>query len=228
MKYLKQKKKTILVTCLLIGLFTLICLFLYKPFITLFENPQALKQELSKFGIFGQLFMIMIMALQIVFAFLPGEIIEVMSGFLYGSIGGMFICMLGSFIGSTLVFSFVRKFGLRFITRFFRIEQIHNINFINDTQKRNILLFIIFFVPGTPKDILTYIMPLTDIKLSTFLFITTFARIPSIITSTVGGSAIASNQFSFSILIFTITGFISIIGIYMYRKINKQKEICNL
>ena len=92
-------------------------------------------------------------------------------------------------------------------------------------EKRNILCFIIFFIPGTPKDIMTYFIPLTDMKLSTFLFITTIARIPSIITSTIGGHAIGVENYIFSIIVFVITAIVSLIGIYIYRKITTKKEI---
>ena len=60
-------------------------------------------------------------------------------------------------------------------------------------------------------------------KLSTFLFITTIARIPSIITSTIGGHAIGVENYIFSILVFVITGIISLVGLYVYKK-NKSKE----
>lgn len=88
------------------------------------------------------------------------------------------------------------------------------------------LCFLIFFIPGTPKDALTYFIPLTDMKLSTFLFITTIARIPSIITSTIGGHAIGVENYIFSILVFVITGIISLVGLYVYKKIN-QKKVMN-
>lgn len=87
------------------------------------------------------------------------------------------------------------------------------------------LCFLIFFIPGTPKDALTYFIPLTDMKLSTFLFITTIARIPSIITSTIGGHAIGVENYIFSILVFVITGIISLVGLYVYKKISQKKVI---
>ena len=88
------------------------------------------------------------------------------------------------------------------------------------------LCFLIFFIPGTPKDALTYFIPLTDMKLSTFLFITTIARIPSIITSTIGGHAIGVENYIFSILVFVVTGIISLVGLYVYKKIS-QKKVMN-
>ena len=99
------------------------------------------------------------------------------------------------------------------------MKQVH---FLHNPQKRNTLCFLIFLIPGTPKDLLTYLIPLTEMKRSTFLFITTIARIPSIITSTIGGHALGIEDYMFSIIVFAVTGIISLIGLLIYNKINKK------
>lgn len=80
----------------------------------IFKNPQALRLQLQSFGILGYVVLAMIMAFQVIFVFLPGEIIEIMSGFIYGPIGGLIVCMLGSAIGSILIYLFVKKLGTPF------------------------------------------------------------------------------------------------------------------
>lgn len=225
MKFLKERKKEIklIVICFLI--MGIICLLCYQPIMSLFDNPQKLRHQLQSFGIFGQLIFAGIMALQVVFVFLPGEIVEIMGGYLYGPIGGLLTCMLGSAIGSSLIYLFVKKFGIRFIEKSIGLDKINEMIFLQNKENLNIILFIIFFIPGTPKDILTYFIPLTDMKLRTFLFITTIARIPSIITSTIGGHAIGIENYVFSIIVFAITGLISIFGIIIYKKIIHKHEI---
>lgn len=225
MSFIKHKKKEIFMILITVILMAVICLLFYQPMMDIFKNPQALRQQLKELGIIGHLGLMFIMSLQVIFVFLPGEIIEIMAGFLYGPISGLLICMIGSAIGSFLIFTFVRKFGIHFIDKLIGKDKINEIHFLKDKEKRNVLLFIVFFIPGTPKDILTYMMPITDMKLSTFLFITTIARIPSIITSTMGGHAIGVQNYMFSIFIFFITGVASVIGIYIYKKINQKKCI---
>ena len=94
--------------------------------------------------------------------------------------------------------------------------------FIYDPIHGLMLCFLIFLIPGTPKDLLTYLIPLTEMKRSTFLFITTIARIPSIITSTIGGHALGIEDYMFSIIVFTVTGIISLIDLFIYNKLNKK------
>lgn len=225
MKFLKSKKKEISMILLCFMIMAIICLLLYKPMIEIFKNPQALQTQLQSYGVLGQILFIGIMALQVIFVFLPGEIVEIMAGFLYGPLGGMIACMIGCAIGSSLIYVFVKKYGVKFIDKLIGLDKVNEVDFLKNKEKRNILCFIIFFIPGTPKDILTYFIPLTDMKLSTFLFITTIARFPSIITSTLGGHAIGMKNYLFSVIIFAITGLISIGGLYIYKKMTEKKSI---
>lgn len=227
MCFLKKHKKELIFFLVTILIMLMICLLLYQPMMKLFENPQLLRHQLQRLGFLGQMCLICIMALQVIFVFLPGEIVEVMAGYLYGSIGGLIVCLIGSLIGSCIIYGFVKKLGTKCIDKLIGIDKIQNIHFLKDKHKRNILCFIIFFIPGTPKDILTYAIPLTDMKLSTFLFITTIARIPSVITSTISGHAIGIEDYLFSIIVFVMTGLISLFGIFVYKHINK-KAACHL
>ncbi len=225
MNYLKQHQKEIKGIGLCFLIMAIGCLLLYQPMMKLFDNPQFLRHQLQELGVFGYLILALMMALQVVFVFLPGEIIEIMAGYLYGPFGGLLACMIGSAIGSILIYLFVKKFGISFIQRFIDIKKIEEVSFLKNKEKRNMLCFLIFFIPGTPKDALTYFIPLTDMKLSTFLLITTIARIPSIITSTIGGHAIGVENYIFSIIVFIVTGIISLIGLYIYKKVSQKKLI---
>ncbi len=204
----------------------LLCLLLYEPIMDILQDPQALKKDLDNYGIFGMGVVALLMALQVVFVFLPGEIIEVLAGLFYGPIEGMLICLVGAAIGSIVIYVFVSKLGIRFIERYLGKEKLKQVSFLQNNPKLPYLLFIIFFIPGTPKDIITYFMPFTSMKLSQFLVITSIARIPSVITSTVGGNAIGIQQYDFCIAVFAITGIVSLIGMYFYkRKIHDKKKL---
>lgn len=225
MNYLKEKKKEIGLFVIGLIIMGLICLLFYQPFMSLISQPQKLRHQLQSYGLLGQFIFMCIMALQVIFVFLPGEVIEIMGGYLYAPLGGLIICLLGSALGSMIIYIFVKHIGIRFIQRFVGLDKIRDMQFLQNKEHLNILLFIIFFIPGTPKDMMTYFISLTDMKLSTFLIITTIARIPSIITSTIGGHAIGVEDYVFSIIVFVITGIISIGGIMLYKKIVHHHEI---
>lgn len=225
MNKIHNNRKSLLFIGICFFIMGLICLLVYQPLMSIFKDRQLLRQQLQSLGIFGQMILTCIMSIQVILAFLPGEIIEVMSGFIYGPILGMILCLLGSAIGSLVIYIFIKRWGIKYMQHFINIKKIEELKFLQNQDNLNILLFIIFFIPGTPKDVLTYFIPLTDIKLSTFLFITTIARIPSIITSTIGGHAIGIENYLFSMIIFIVTGIISLGGLLFYKYFIHKHEI---
>ena len=84
-------------------------------------------------------------------------------------------------------------------------------------------MFLIFFIPGTPKDILSYFVGLSKMQLSQWLFISTLAKVPSIVTSTVAGSLVGDANYSVAGIVFCVTAVISIAGMYFYNSITENK-----
>ena len=126
----------------------------------------------------------------------------------YGPIGGLIIVFIGAFLSSCIIFFGVRKFGRGFIYSFVskeKIEKLENSKWFSDEKKVDIILFILFFIPGTPKDLLVYVGGLLPIKPLRFLLISTFARFPSIISSTIAGSNLVMGNWYAIILTYVIT-----------------------
>lgn len=217
MDFIKKNKKTIFIAIICMILMGVVCLLLYEPMMNFLKDPEALKKHLESYGIFGGFILVLVMTLQVVFVFLPGEIVEVLAGFIYGPMEGMLLCLLGAALGSAIIYVFVRKLGIKFIDKLLGKGKLEEVSFLRNNDKLDVLLFIIFFIPGTPKDIITYFIPLTDMKLSKFLIITSIARIPSVISSTIGGNALGLAQYEFTIFVFAITGIFSLIGLYFYK-----------
>lgn len=136
------------------------------------------------------LIMVAINFTQVVIAFIPGEIVEQACGVL-GPIRGTLICLIGIVLGSCFVIFLVRKFGRNLLFAICPKEKIDSISFLHNAKRRNLLTLILFFIPGTPKDLLTYAIGITDMSIPLYLILTTFARLPSIIMSTVSGDWIA-------------------------------------
>ena len=108
-----------------------------------------------------EILMIVLIAAQIFLAFLPGEPLELAAGFLFGSVGGTLLCLVGSLLGTALVYLLVQRYGKRLVTVFFKQEQLNE--FTGVLKKRNSMLwiFLLFLIPGTPKDIMTYVVSLS-------------------------------------------------------------------
>jgi uncharacterized membrane protein YdjX (TVP38/TMEM64 family) len=132
--------------------------------------------------------------------------------------------LIGAFAGSLIVFLFVRKFGKTAAEIFFSREKLDSLKFLHTSPKRTVIFSVIFTVPGTPKDLLVYFAGLTDMKLSTWLIISAFGRIPSAITSTIGGSALGDGKYSSALLALIVTVFLSLAGFLVYKFILKERK----
>jgi len=198
--------------------------FIGRPMLAFVSEPEKFRLWVFEKGFLGKLAFVGMMALQVIIAIIPGEPLEIGAGYAFGIWEGTLLCLIGQVIGSIIVFIFVKYIGIRAVEAFFSKEKIQSLKFLHEHKQLNFIVFILFFIPGTPKDILTYFVGLTPMSLSTFLLITSFARIPSVITSTIGGNAIGLQNYQFAIAAFAVTILISLIGILVYRKITKRHE----
>ena len=106
----------------------------------------------------------------------------------------------------------------------FPLEKLNELKFLQNKRRLTLWVFFLFFLPGTPKDVLCYIVGLTNLPLRSWLIISTIAPIPSIITSTIGGDALGMGDYAFAVLVFVITLVISGLGLLAYRAICRARE----
>ncbi len=220
----RKKIWTVLLASLFVAATVLACVFAWGPVTNLFSNPEGFRAWVAEQGFWGPVVFVGLMAFQIVIAILPGEPLEIAAGYTFGVWGGTALCMLGALIGSVAVFLFVRTWGRRALEVFFPREKIDSVSFLRDERKLNSLVFLLFAIPGTPKDIMTYAVGLTKMRLPVWLLISTFARIPSIVTSTVGGDALGLQNYEFAIIVFAATLLVSGAGLLLYRGICRKHE----
>lgn len=221
----KQKKVLALVALGLTLVFCgLIGWFIGKPIIDFVSEPEGFRLWVDSHGFLGRLAFIGMVFFQVVIALVPGEPLEIGAGYAFGAIEGTLLCLIGIMLGSWTVFFLVRRFGVKFVEVFFSREKINSLKLLKDSKKRNILIFAVFFLPGTPKDLLTYFVGLTDITFWHFLWLSSVARIPSVITSTLGGNALGSEEYIGALLVFAATLAFSGLGLLIYKKLISSKE----
>lgn len=146
----------------------------------------------DRYPVLAGIIMMFFCVIQVVIAFIPGELIEQVAGLLFGAWGGLIFCLIGSTLGSCIVILLGNRYGKALIYAIFPKKKIESNALLANSRSRDFLVFFLFLIPGTPRDILTYVISLTDMSLPRYLLLTTAARIPSIITSTISGQMIAS------------------------------------
>lgn len=162
---------------------------------------------------------------QVVFAVIPGGAFEVAGGYAFGALEGTVLSVIGTTVGSTLVFLLVKRYGLKYVLLFFSREQLDSARFMHNEKRLDLIVFIAFLIPGTPKDLLCYVAGLTDMKLLHWITITSIARIPAITISTIGGNAIGTRSYLFAVVILVVTMLIAGIGILIYKQISKTEDL---
>ena len=187
-------------------------------------SQEDFRAYVRSFGMLAPLVMLGLQILQVFIALIPGEIVESAAGYVLGPWLGTAVCYLGIAIASVLIFALTRRYGVRLVEVFISREKINELRFLNTKQKRNNLIFLLFFIPGTPKDLLTYFVGLTDIRLRTFLLLSMVARIPSVITSTFGGHLLGEERYIGAVILYGIIGILSLLGMAGYNRYLKTKQ----
>ena len=187
-------------------------------------DPVYAREWFSSHHPYSALVYCLLTIVQIFAAFIPGEPLELAAGYAFGTVKGSLLCLLAEGAGSVIVLLLVRKFGPSVVRLFFTDEQLDKLKFLHYSPKRLLLFAIIFMMPGTPKDLLCYFAGLTDIDLTKLIIICTLGRIPSVVTSTLGGSAIGDRKYLFAVIVFAVTAALSLAGIAIYNHICAKHE----
>lgn len=216
----RQKKIAVLIAAILVvGAGTLL---VGRPLVAFASAPERFRNWVDSYGILSRIAYVGMVILQVIIALIPGEPFEIAAGYAFGALEGTFLCILAFGIGSMIVFFSVRRYGMRLVEVFFSKEKLRSLRFLRSSPKRDYLFLTIFMIPGTPKDLLCYFAGLTDMKFPVWAVICTLGRIPSIITSTIGGNALGKQNYLSAVIVFTATLAVSGAGILIYNAICKR------
>ncbi|MBE5933901.1 MAG: TVP38/TMEM64 family protein [Lachnospiraceae bacterium] len=218
-KKLQKTRKVVRVILIILAL--LFCAFLGYVIIKFATNKDYFKEWMINHGLLGCVIYMIMVVFQVIVALVPGEPVEIAGGYAFGAIQGTLLYLIGSTIGSMIVFLLVRKYGTNLVEMMFSNKDIKGLDFLRN-KKREALLILLFVIPGTPKDLLCYFAGLTTIKVKVWIMVCSLGRIPSIVTSTIGGDALERSDYVWTIVAFSVAFVISVAGILVYRTIQKK------
>jgi uncharacterized membrane protein YdjX (TVP38/TMEM64 family) len=204
----RTKWKWVLLLCILAGFFFFL-VYQYNSSIWaqiikvyhLYQDHQEFKKTISSFGAYAPLAYILLQILQVVIAPIPGGAIEFLGGVLFGVKAGFIYSMIGLLIGSWIAFNLARIFEKIAVEKFVSEQTRKKFDYLVE-HEGVILSFILFLLPGFPKDALCYILGLTPMHLGIFLIISTIGRIPGTLIATLQGAKAFDHQYyTFGILL---------------------------
>ena len=159
-----------------------------------FTDGDAVRAWVDAQGPLAPVAMGALVVAQIVVAVLPGEPVELAAGYLFGAWEGTLVCLAGGLVGTLVVTVLVRTLGMRVVRAFFSAEQLEGVAWLRDSARFELVMLVVFLIPGTPKDVLTYAAGLTTCPWWRVAAITTVGRVPSIVTSTLAAGFASSGN----------------------------------
>ena len=208
----------------LIAFFALmvIVVILIWPYIHEAFEPGGLSRvidDVRNAGPLGFLILLAIQFMQIVVAFIPGEVVQMAAGMMYGPWLGAAVVLLGCIISSAFVFAVVHRLGAPFVRDMVPTKYLDKFNAFEESGKLSIVVFILFLIPAMPKDTFTYLVPLTNMRMRDFLVLSNVGRIPGIVISTYAANGLVDGNITQSIIIFAVVAAIAIVAIVFRDKI---------
>ena len=131
---------------------------------------------------------------QVIIAFIPGEVVQVVAGILYGPVWGSIIILCGALGSTVIIYHLVQKLGTPFVSKMVPAETQEKLGFITRTSRIDAIVFVLFLIPGLPKDLITYLVALTDVRKSRFFFFSTLGRAPGVIVTSFAGHSLAGGN----------------------------------
>jgi uncharacterized membrane protein YdjX (TVP38/TMEM64 family) len=184
--------------------------------LTAFKN--LIQERVQAGGSWGPVLFILIQALQVVLAPIPGEVTGVLGGFLFGSWRGFVYSTIGLTLGSALAFFVGRILGNVFVKRIMPTIILNKFDFIMARQGE-FIAFLLFLIPGAPKDYLCFILGVSKISWLLFLVIVTLGRMPATLALSFQGAQIYQESYLHFLILFGACLIIVIVLIFFREKI---------
>lgn len=221
----KSLRRRVLAGALVLAAIVAVLCWEYVPgMIAWLADAQAVRAFVADHAILSRLAMLGINMVQVLLAFLPGEPVELASGYAFGFWEGTALCLVAAGLATSLIYWGVRRWGWSLVDLFFDRSMLGRFAWLKDAKRLEFMMLAVFLIPGTPKDFLTYFAGLTEMRFVPVVLIATFGRIPSIVTSTIAASAVGDGNWVVAALALVASLALLLVGGVMYRRLSARKN----
>lgn len=217
-----KKNKSYIVLVIIAIFFIFIGFEYYYRYSYILEDPEKTKEYITSYGNFSIYVFIFMQIIQVIAFFIPGEIVQIAGGYIFGTVLGSILSLTGISIGSSIIYFISNRFGKPFIEKFISEKRV---NFVQKALKlgsKKIVIFLLYLIPGLPKDILGYVSGISDINYKSYISYSTLGRVPGIVISAYFGSKMFEKEKTTIIVIATIMSALFIFGVIKGEKIFKN------
>lgn len=220
----RTRQRAIVIACALAAaaLVGIACWQYVPGLLAWLADASAVRAFVADHAFLSRLAMLGINMAQVLLAFLPGEPVELASGYAFGFIEGTCMCLIAAALATTMIYWGVRRWGWGLVGLFFDRATFDRFSWLQDAKRLELVMLVVFLIPGTPKDFLTYFAGLTGMRFAPVVLIATFGRLPSIITSTIAASAFGSGNYGIAVLA-TVASFAMLaVGGALYKLVRER------
>lgn len=223
-KGLSVKEKLIIMSKLVLFLFIivvlpLIVILFYRD---IFFNSKSMRNLLTTFAdnkLEAFIVLLLVQIIQIIICIIPGQPIQIAASYTFGFWGGFLITLIGSILGTIITYMLASFLGKSAMHIIFGKEKIEEYSKKLNNRKSYLIIFILYLIPGIPKDSVSYIAGISEIKLRPFIYLSTLGRIPGVTGSLLFGYFSKTHNYQGLIVISVLAILIFIISIYRRKEI---------
>jgi Uncharacterized conserved protein len=191
---------------------------LLRTYVPIVFQPTALRSWIAQFGLYAPFVFILVQALQVIVAPIPGQVVALVAGYLFGSVAGTIYSITGVLIGSAVAFSLAKRFGRPFVENTLSEDVIERFDsFVATVGLPGLFVFVI--IPGLPDDAVCFLSGLTTWRLRTFMTIIAVGRLPAYVVTVYAGGELANAQYVQATLLITLVATLSVVGYYKQEAI---------
>jgi len=183
------------------------------------SNQDHLVALLRGAGWTAALLCIAVQFLQVVIAVIPGEVTSLAAGYVFGSWRGFLYSAIGITLGSTFNFWFARVVGRPTLERLIGRDRLTRIDRALGSARSRSAMFLLFLLPGLPKDFLCYAAGLSGMGILEFVVLSGLARSPALLASVLIGAGVSRGDYR-SVLAIALLTLLAIGGYYWYQRRN--------
>lgn len=187
----------------------------YRFLVRLYVDKHFLKRTLRDWGVLAPVLFMLLQALQVVISPIPGEATGFLGGYLFGEALGLFYSTIGLTLGSVAAFGVGRWLGAHYVRNLVSQETWNKLGFIVEAEGA-ILCFILYLIPGLPKDMLCYLFGISPMPLWVFTLVSTLGRIPGTWVLSSQGAHTATGNYLYTILLTAVCVAVAL-PFYYYR-----------
>ncbi len=192
----------------------------YAPFMF---DAERLRAWVSQFGVLAPAVIVLIQAAQVIIAPVPGQVVALASGYIFGPVAGSAYSFVGVLVGSAIAFSLTKRFGRPVAERLLHEEILNRFDeFVDRVGIAGLFVFVM--IPGLPDDAVCFLCGLTDWRFRTFLTVIAVGRFPAYIVTVYAGEELASGRLGVALALLAAIIVVSIAGYYKQDAVRNSVE----